>query len=240
MARQGGNPRPRIGRLGGGSDFQPFIDHLGIASISMGFSGTSGAYHSAYDDLWRMLTFDDTNYTHHAAMAQLAGIAAMRLASADVLPFRYSQYAASVSSNLETLNQLQVQLYGKEVVSFDREREQATAWGTAAAGLEDKVDALLAANSSLSPAQANQAAFINEKLIRQERDLTQAKGVPDRPWYKHMIYSTSILSGYDVETLPALTDMVKSGDWAKVRNYQALLHNSLTTATNTANTAANR
>jgi len=34
----------------------------------------------------------------------------------------------------------------------------------AAAKLESKIDALLAANSSLSPAEARKAAFINEKL----------------------------------------------------------------------------
>ena len=42
VARQGGNPRPRIGRLGGGSDYQPFLDHVGVASMSFSFSGTSG------------------------------------------------------------------------------------------------------------------------------------------------------------------------------------------------------
>jgi len=88
------------------------------------------------------------------------------------------------------------------------------------------------------PALVGQVEFINDKLIRQERDLTQAKGVPGRPWFKHMIYATAVYAGYAVEYLPALTDMVTAGDWAKVRNYQALLHNSLTTATNTAKTAA--
>ncbi|MGE5603667.1 MAG: M28 family peptidase, partial [Nitrososphaerales archaeon] len=238
VQRSQGNPRPRIGRLGGGSDYQPFLDHVGVASMSFGFSGTSGSYHSAYDDLWRMNLYGDPGYLHHATAAQIAGVLAMRLANADLLPFRYSQYAASVVSNLDRLSQLQVQLYGQVMVSFDREKAQAEAWGKAAADLEAKVDALIAANPSVSPKLAGEFAFINEKLIRQERNLTQAKGLPGRPWYRHMIYSTGILSGYTVETLPALEDMITAGDWAKVRNYAALLHNSLVTATNGAATAA--
>ena len=128
-----------------------------------------------------MATYGDTNYTHHAAAAQIAGVIAMRLANADVLPFRYSQYATSVSENLDRLSNLQVQLYDQQMVSFDREMEQAQAWHDAAENLEGKVDALIAANASVSPKLANEFAFINQKLIGQERDLTQAKGLPGQP-----------------------------------------------------------
>lgn len=42
-------PQPFVGQLGSGSDFVPFLDHLGIASLSMAFSGDYGVYHSNYD-----------------------------------------------------------------------------------------------------------------------------------------------------------------------------------------------
>src|SRR5690606_40658713 len=41
---------PRIGDLGGGSDFAGFYNHLSIASASYGFGGPYGVYHSAYDN----------------------------------------------------------------------------------------------------------------------------------------------------------------------------------------------
>ena len=234
-----GNSRPRIGRFGGGSDYSVFINHIGMATMSFSFSTSTGSYHSAYDDLYLMQNFSDPGYLHHAAAARVAGLIAMRLASADILPFRYSQYATAVSGYLNNLKRLQMQLYGKEVVSFDREMEQSQAWQQAAAAAEGKIDSILASNSAgIPPALVGQVEFINDKLIRQERDLTQAKGVPGRPWFKHMIYATAVYQGYAVEYLPALADMVTAGDWAKVRNYKALLHNSLTTATNTAKTAA--
>jgi N-acetylated-alpha-linked acidic dipeptidase len=51
-ARAGANLT--IGPLGSGSDFSPFIDHIGVATIDLGFSGEdpSGNYHSIYDDFY--------------------------------------------------------------------------------------------------------------------------------------------------------------------------------------------
>lgn len=42
-------PKPAVGRLGSGSDFVAFVDHLGIASMHLTFSGDYGVYHSNYD-----------------------------------------------------------------------------------------------------------------------------------------------------------------------------------------------
>jgi N-acetylated-alpha-linked acidic dipeptidase len=60
-----------IGRLGSGSDYTVFIDHLGIASMDMGFSGGSGVYHSVYDSLAWMQKFGDPGFTYHTTMTQM-------------------------------------------------------------------------------------------------------------------------------------------------------------------------
>jgi len=39
----------RIEALGSGSDYTPFLQHLGVPSTDMGFNGDYGVYHSAYD-----------------------------------------------------------------------------------------------------------------------------------------------------------------------------------------------
>jgi len=40
-----------IGALGSGSDYTPFLQHLGVAALNLGFGGEDGggSYHSAYD-----------------------------------------------------------------------------------------------------------------------------------------------------------------------------------------------
>ena len=117
-----GNKVPNIGRMGGGSDYQPFLQFVGVPSISMGFGGTGGGnYHSTTDDLYYMDNWGDPGYKHYAAMARLAGIAALRLANADILPFVYSKYAGQVAGYLDPLKAK----YPQYDLNFDREKAQA-------------------------------------------------------------------------------------------------------------------
>jgi N-acetylated-alpha-linked acidic dipeptidase len=94
-----------IGALGAGSDFCPFLDHVGIPSLDMGFNGPYGVYHSLYDDFYWMQHFGDPTFAYHAAMARILGVMALRMSNADVIPFNYPAYAAAISraiANLQT------------------------------------------------------------------------------------------------------------------------------------------
>src|SRR5687767_3283666 len=83
----------RIGALGSGSDYTPFLQHLGITSIDMGFGGDYGVYHSAYDSFYWMATHGDPGFKYHVLAAQLWGTVTLRLANAPGLPFNYRDYA---------------------------------------------------------------------------------------------------------------------------------------------------
>ena len=84
----------RIGALGSGSDYTAFLDHLGIASMNLGFGGEDGGgiYHSIYDDFYWYTHFSDTTFVYGRALAQTAGTAVMRLADADLLPFDFDDF----------------------------------------------------------------------------------------------------------------------------------------------------
>lgn len=86
----------RIGALGSGSDYTPFLQHLGIPSLDMGFGGDYGVYHSAFDSFHWMSRFGDPTFAYHVAAAQLWGTVAMRLADADGLPLDYLDYGAQI------------------------------------------------------------------------------------------------------------------------------------------------
>ena len=79
----------RIGALGDGSDYAPFLDHAGVASLNIGFGGETGGgvYHSIYDDFYWYTHFADTKFVYCRALAQMGGSTVMRLADADLLPF---------------------------------------------------------------------------------------------------------------------------------------------------------
>ena len=40
----------RVGDLGSGSDFTPFLQHVGVPSTDIGSGGPYGVYHSAFDN----------------------------------------------------------------------------------------------------------------------------------------------------------------------------------------------
>jgi N-acetylated-alpha-linked acidic dipeptidase len=88
----------RIEALGSGSDYTPFLQHVGVASLNLGYGGETGGgiYHSIYDDFKWYTTFSDTSFAYGRALAQTVGTAVMRLADADVLPYQFTGLAETV------------------------------------------------------------------------------------------------------------------------------------------------
>jgi len=98
----------QLGALGSGSDYTPFLQHLGIASLNVQFRGESdyGVYHSAYDSFDHFRHFVDPTFEYGTALAEVAGRMVLRAADADLLPARESDFAASVSGYDEELHKL--------------------------------------------------------------------------------------------------------------------------------------
>jgi N-acetylated-alpha-linked acidic dipeptidase len=88
----------RIGALGSGSDYTPFLQHLGIASLNVGYGGSDGGgiYHSIYDDMSWFTRFSDTSFVYGRALAQTVGTMVMRLANAEVLPYEFGNLAETI------------------------------------------------------------------------------------------------------------------------------------------------
>jgi N-acetylated-alpha-linked acidic dipeptidase len=101
-------PDLRISALGSGSDYGVFVDHLGIASLNLGYGGEDGGgiYHSIYDDFYWYTHFSDTSFVYGRALAQTAGTAVMRLADAELLPFDFSSFADTVHKYVDDLKKL--------------------------------------------------------------------------------------------------------------------------------------
>ena len=81
----------RMGALGSGSDYTAFLDHLGIASLNLGYGGEDGGgiYHSIYDDFYWYTHFADTDFRYGRALAQTVGMAVMRLAGRGPVAVRF-------------------------------------------------------------------------------------------------------------------------------------------------------
>ena len=104
-----------ISPLGSGSDYTPFLQHLGIASLNLGFGGEGGggSYHSQYDSFDHYTRFGDPGFQYGAALAKTTARVTLRLANADVIPLRFSPFVNNVKS------------YRDEVIALlDETREQ--------------------------------------------------------------------------------------------------------------------
>jgi len=112
----------RIGALGDGSDYAPFLDHAGVASLNIGFGGESqgGIYHSIYDDFYWYTHFGDPEFVYERALAQLGGTMVMRMADADLLPFDPSASAETVK---RYVGELKNELKDKQDKAHERNRE---------------------------------------------------------------------------------------------------------------------
>jgi N-acetylated-alpha-linked acidic dipeptidase len=125
----------RISALGSGSDFTPFLQHIGVASLNMGFGGEggSGVYHSIYDDFAWYTRFGDPDFAYGRTLAQTTGTTLMRLASADVLPFEFGSLADTVAKYVQEIQDL-----AKEKRETAAERNRQIEEGLFTATAEEK------------------------------------------------------------------------------------------------------
>jgi N-acetylated-alpha-linked acidic dipeptidase len=185
----------RIAPLGSGSDYTPFLQHLGIASTDMGFGGDYGVYHSAYDSFYWMDHFGDPGFGYHVAAAQVWGTLAMRLADADGLSFDYTDYASQVRDffnealKLARLRNLAGSLDDKSMTAaiddFAKEAERVE---------KNRQEAIRNSDHA-------KLARINDALVQAERQFIDERGLRGRAWYKHQIYAPGIYTGYAAQPL---------------------------------------
>jgi N-acetylated-alpha-linked acidic dipeptidase len=98
----------RIEALGSGSDYTPFIQHIGIAALNLGYGGedNGGSYHSIYDSFDHYTRFGDPGFDYGLALAQTAGRAVLRYANADVLPLSFSNLSETVGTYVGEVTKL--------------------------------------------------------------------------------------------------------------------------------------
>jgi N-acetylated-alpha-linked acidic dipeptidase len=56
---------------------------------------------------------------------------------------------------------------------------------------------------------------VNAKLIQSERRLIDDAGLPNRPWFRHMIYAPGFYTGYGVKTIPGVREAIEQKRWAE-------------------------
>jgi len=233
----------KLGALGSGSDYSPFLQHLGIPSLNLEFSGedAGGEYHSIYDSYDNYSKFKDPDFSYGAALASTAGRAALRMADADVLPFDFRSLYKTISMYgtevMEFANRIRVNTLDENSLIKANYYQLATdptrpsklpvakpevpfldfsPLQNALAKLEKSTNSLSVRFDDQIKTGAGNEAF-NKKLYTAEQQLLSVNGLPRRPWFKHTIYAPGFYTGYGVKTLPGIREAIEQRDWTEVQ-----------------------
>jgi N-acetylated-alpha-linked acidic dipeptidase len=125
----------RVEALGSGSDYTPFLQHLGVAALDIRFAGNDeGVYHSNYDDYNWYTHFSDSTFVYGQTLSRIHSTALLRLADAPVLPFEFGHFALAVNRYLDEIGRLPNQPRGNWLNSL---RKQILLMHRAAGDLND-------------------------------------------------------------------------------------------------------
>jgi N-acetylated-alpha-linked acidic dipeptidase len=211
-----------VGDLGSGSDYTPFLQHLGVPSTDVSSSGPYGVYHSVFDNFAWFTKFADPDFIYEQQMARFFGLEAIRMADADVLPYDYEEYGKEVSVYLDAARKRADNKFGKHGLDFGPVE-------TAAHHFESAGTKVL----SRQKASPRDPARLNAALRNAERALLLPQGLPHRPWYRHAIYAPGEYTGYAAVVIPGVNEALDKGDSERARQQLAAVAEALERAAKT-------
>jgi N-acetylated-alpha-linked acidic dipeptidase len=240
-----GNKYMKLGALGAGSDYSPFIQHMGIASMDIGYGGEDpgGEYHSIFDSYDLYTRFKDPGFQYGVTLAKTAGRITMRLANADALPFDFNafyktlnDYAAEVKAmidNQRTETETQNKMIEENLFAVAKDPKKTYASPEVKQAvpflnfseLDNSLAQLKTSAEEFQKVYANATTLPVEKLnqlnlllYKAERSLIDADGLPRRPWYKHQVYAPGFYTGYGVKTLPGIREAIEQRNWKEAQD----------------------
>jgi N-acetylated-alpha-linked acidic dipeptidase len=239
-----GNKNLKLEALGAGSDWSGFLQHLGIASLNIGFGGegNGGQYHSVYDSYDYFTRFIDPGFQYGITLSKTTGRVMMRLANADVLPLNFTSFYKTVNGYTNEVKDLlqktrkQTSLENKMIADslFDLAKDPTKIYHSPEqkaivpylnfSKLENNLvqleqtsvdfEKLYGKAMQLSPEKRTQ---LNTILYTAERNLLYGPGLPRRSWYKHEIYAPGYYTGYGVKTLPGIREAIEQRNWEEAQ-----------------------
>ncbi|HEX2061929.1 MAG TPA: transferrin receptor-like dimerization domain-containing protein [Thermoanaerobaculia bacterium] len=233
----------RLSALGSGSDYSPFFQHAGIASLNVGYGDEEeyGVYHSAYDSFDHFMRFVDPSFTYGIVQAKTTGRMMLRLANADTLPFETTTLADTIARYADEVQKLadRMRVETEEANRMIRERTLELAADPTkpfvAPKPEEPVPHLEFAPLQNAVARLKKSARAfdasgardDRMLMSLERALGREEGLPGRPWYRHHVYAPGFYTGYGVKTLPGVREAIELRKWKEANEQIVVLANVL-------------
>ncbi len=215
----------RVGDLGSGSDYTPFIQHLGVPSTDMGSDGPYGVYHSTFDDYDWFVRNADPTFVYEQQQARVFGLEILHMADTEILPYDYRLYGREVLSYV-TAAQARANAVGLHV-NFDAALRAATRFQTAGDRTYLRQSALTSGANGRNPQALDR---LNVALRDTETALLNDQGLPKRPWFRHTIYAPGEFTGYAAVVIPGVNEGIDAEDSARTQAQLEALTAALTRA----------
>ncbi len=206
-----------VGDLGSGSDYTPFIQHLGVPSTDISSGGPYGVYHSVFDNYSWFIKNADPTFVYEQQQARVMGLEVLHMADCDVLPYDYVTYGKEIQSYLE---QAKKKASGMAGLDFSAALKAAQEFTAAAGRVHTKQS---------SPGADTKA--LNAALRQTEESLLLPEGLPNRPWFKHAIYAPGEYTGYAAVVVPGVNEAIDAKDDARAKGQLTALTAAIERAT---------
>ena len=244
----------KLDALGSGSDYSPFMQHLGIASFNLGFGGedNGGEYHTMYDSYELYKRFKDPTFQYGATLVKVAGRTSLRLANASVLPFEFQRFTNTVNGyadevvklveDLRTKTEKENQLINDgaytlvanptEVYIAPKPKADVPYLNfapleNAMVKVKEQTQAFEDASKTFDKS-SKKSQQLNQLLKSIEQTFINDAGLPRRPWFKNQIYAPGFYTGYGVKTLPGVREAIEQRDFNEANEQIEILANILT------------
>jgi N-acetylated-alpha-linked acidic dipeptidase len=245
-----------IEALGSGSDYSAFLEHLGVPALNIGYGAggaSRGVYHSRYDTFEHFTRFGDPGLAYTALLSKTVGRMALRAADSALPQQRASDFAATMSRYLDAAKKLENDKRAASTLqttlltdrAFELAADPDLPGGRPTALLpvpaidlgpmDTAVKRLAASAQAYDAAYAQNGGRLTPEAgarlgtLMQSIDQTLAPpiGLPQRPWFKNLIYAPGRYTGYGAKTLPGLTEAIEEQRWSDANTYARLTADAL-------------
>jgi N-acetylated-alpha-linked acidic dipeptidase len=210
-----------VGDLGSGSDFTPFLQHVGVPSTDIGSHGSYGVYHSVFDNYAWYIQNADPSFVYLQEMARILGLEALHMADADVLPYDYVTYGKEIAAYLDSAKHKPA----AKGLDFTAAEAAAARFTKAAEAVHSRQ---LAPGTNSTP-----LAQLNQSLRETESGFISDAGLPNRPWYKHTIYAPGEYTGYAAVVIPGVNEALDAKNPAAATQQMEVLTQAINRAAQT-------
>ena len=257
-AEEAADPRQDmpIEALGSGSDYSTFLQHLGIATLDVGYGGegnSGGVYHSRYDTFEHHTRFVDPGLVYGKLLSQTAGHLIIQAADAELPLNTPDSFAAAVGKYLKEVKKLaddrrtaaesQAKMLADNAYDLAADPTKSHAppealkqvpkfdFGPLDAALTRLNSSATAYDMALSAHGASLSSGKRKQLLTLMQSIGQTllvdQGLPGRDWYKNMITAPGMFTGYGAKTLPGVREAIEEDRWDDATRYIGLIAGAL-------------